>query len=57
MKDRMLAVGQAVWPANRPEGRPPSSMPRGFSPLSLFALTGAIEMLRVLNPLILDRHQ
>jgi hypothetical protein len=34
MKDRMLAVGQAVSPANRPEGRLPSPLPLGFSPLS-----------------------
>jgi hypothetical protein len=34
MKNRMLAVGQAVSPANRPEGRLPSSRPRGFPPLS-----------------------
>jgi hypothetical protein len=34
MKNRMLAVGQAVSPANRPEGRRPSSMLCGFSPLS-----------------------
>jgi hypothetical protein len=34
MKNRMLAVGQAVSPANRPEGRLPSPLPRGFSPLS-----------------------
>jgi hypothetical protein len=34
MKNRMLAAGQAVSPANRPEGWPPSSMPPGFSTLS-----------------------
>jgi hypothetical protein len=35
MKNRMLAVGQAVSPANRPEGRLPSPLPRGFSPVFL----------------------
>jgi hypothetical protein len=28
---RMLAVGRAVSPANRPEGRLPSPLPRSFS--------------------------